>query len=232
MPHRYSLLFAAMLGLAACTGGGPPQSDSAPPSSDAQADRSGADTTTLVAFLRSQGGTLAAVDASTLAGVRTVRLNADYTVDDLALLATLPNLREVMIWRDGEGPAGTEGSPAPTDADLAALAKLTQLETLRIGGWSAPFTDTGVAHLSTMPALRRLDLIQAQHITDAAMVSVARLPALTTLDITYTKISDVGLTHLLASSSLKSVQYGWAGESKRWLAEFERDHPDPSFTIE
>ncbi len=190
-----------------------------------------ADRSALVVFLRRQGGPLADLDVSTLSDVRAVRLDADYTDADLRLLHNLPELREVMIWRDGEGRPGSEGAAAPTDADLELLATLTQVETLRLGGWSAPFTDAGVARLARMPALRRLDLIQAQGITDAAMKSVASMPALESLAITYTKISDAGLTHLVASESLTSVRYGWAGESERWLAAFRRAQPETGFRI-
>jgi hypothetical protein len=251
MPRRR--LFACMLliGLVGCTDGAHDDADTAAaarPAPDAgqaapprevlddtrmpPASTSSAEPCALLTFLRRQGGTLAGVDERTLAGVRTLRLDADFSSDELALLAGLPNLREVMIWRDGEGPAGSEGRAAPTDSDLRVLSTLTQLQTLRLGGWSAPLSDEGVAHLAQLPALTRLDLIQVQGITDAAMRSVARIPALASLDLTYTKISDQGLAHLLASTSLKSVRYGWAGETQSWLAAFRRDHPDASFSIE
>jgi hypothetical protein len=190
------------------------------------------DRTELVALLRRQSVVDGDADESALASVREIRLDADYTTAELALLAELPGLREVMIWRDGEQRGAPAPAAAPTDDDLRALAGLTQVETLRLGGWSAPLTDAGVAHLVALPSLRRLDLIQVQSITDAAMEHVAAMPALELLDITYTKISDGGLAHLLASESLRTVKYGWAGESRRWLQAFRSAHPEATFTIE
>jgi len=58
------------------------------------------------------------------------------------------------------------------------------------------------------------------------MKTVATLPALEFLDITYTKISNVGLEHLLQSRSLREVNYGWAAETRRWQEQFLRDHSD------
>ena len=70
------------------------------------------------------------------------------------------------------------------------------------------------------------------NLTDKAMESVARMSALRTLNITYTKISDVGLAALTASESLKSVRYGWAADSRRSLAKFRSLHPEAPFVIE
>ncbi len=186
----------------------------------------------LLEFLRRQDRALAELELDALDEVTAVRLNFDYTQSELESLAQLGNLRELTIWRDGEGRKGSEGEPAPTDNDLRSVATLTQLRTLRIGGWSAPFTDDGVTHLEAMPRLEQLFMIQAQALTDASMKSVAKLPALTELDVTYTKITNEGLANLLESSSLQVVRYGWAEESKRWLKKFRVLHPNASFAIE
>lgn len=185
----------------------------------------------LLKFLRRQGGKLADISATDLQTLELVRLDRDYTTQELQLLAGLPALREVMIWRDGETFAKPAPADAPSDADLKVVATLEHVTSVRIGGWSAPFSDAGVAHLADMPALQHLYLIAAQSISDEAMKSVARMPALESLDITYTKISDNGLEALMASTSLKSVRYGWAEDARRWLATFRLRHEDVAFEI-
>lgn len=186
----------------------------------------------LLVFLQGQGGKLADLTALDLLHLEAVRLDQNYEAGDLALLAGLPALREVMIWRDGESRSEHQRVPAPTDADLECLASLKQLETLRIGGWSAPYTDAGVAQLVQLPRLKHLHLIQAQRISDTAMQSVARMPALESLNITYTHITDEGLANLVESKSLQRVQYGWAAETRSWGEAFRAAHPECSFILE
>lgn len=164
--------------------------------------------------------------------VSQLRLDEDFTLAELASLAGLPQLRDLMIWRDGEGRSGQSPTRAPTDQDLRVLASFPHLETLRIGGWDAPFTDAGIAELKRMPRLKHLQLTQAQVITDEAMKSVANMKALERLTITYTKISDRGLEFLLRAESLESVRYGWAAQSKRWRASFLNAHPDAGFRLD
>ena len=185
----------------------------------------------LLKFLQRQGGKLADITATDLQTLEQVRLDRDYTTQELQLLAGLPALREVMIWRDGDSRAKPTPTDAPTDADLEIVATLGQITTVRIGGWSAPFSDVGVAHLEAMPALQHLHLIEAQRISDESMKSVARMPALESLNITYTHISDHGLEALMASKSLKSVRYGWAEDARRWLAAFRLRHEGVAFEI-
>jgi len=194
--------------------------------------RGGDSGTRLLAFLHTQGGALSSLTAADLDGLTAVRLDREYAPDDLRMLADLPALREVMIWRDGERFGGSEGGSAPSDADLRVLSTLHQIESLRIGGWSASFTDAGVAYVATLPRLRRLDLVEAQGITNVAMESVGSMRSLERLDITYTKISDVGLRALLRAPALRTVRFGWARESEHWLAAFRAAHPDAPFTIE
>ncbi len=230
-------LLLALLLLPACvaaTGCGQEPSKAAmeaetPPNPSATAPR---DATRLLRFLQRQGGELAEIEAAQLGTLQVVRIYTDYASDELALLEELPALREVMIWRDGERFAQKPLRRAPTDDDLRVLSRLTRVQTLRLGGWSAPFTDAGLAHLVATPSLRRLDLIQAQGITDEGMKHVAAMPALERLNISTTKISDKGLALLLGAPRLERVTYGWAAESARWLAAFRMAHPNPTFSID
>lgn len=45
----------------------------------------------------------------------------------------------------------------PNDADLAALAPLTKLHTLKVGGFKSEITGTGFAHLSSLTNLKTVD---------------------------------------------------------------------------
>ncbi len=179
-----------------------------------------------LAWLQRVNQQYAELSVDDLATLESVRISGDYETAELDLLAHLPALREVIIWRDGEHRAPPHPRPAPTDEDLAALVLIPRLRTLRIGGWSAPFTDAGLRSLSAHEGLGGLWLAQAQAITDEGLRHVATMPALLTLNIHYTKITDVGLAHLLESSSLESVDFGWAADSKAALRRFVAAHPE------
>lgn len=181
-----------------------------------------------VAWLRRVSRQHAELTEDGLADVAAVRLSSDYETEELDLLANLPALRELTIWRDGEGRADPSPRPAPTDADLERVARLP-LTTLTIGGWSAPFTDDGLRHLAGHETLRRLRLNQAQNVSDAGMVHVASMKALEALHISYSNVTDVGLAHLLECPTLREVEYGWAAAARESLRRFRAAHPDRPF---
>ena len=231
MPEQLYLAVLLVLTLGSCTGRGEdPGASSVEISPTAEEDSSKQEE--LLSFLQKQDPKLAELTAAELGQVKKVRLNHDYTSDELALLNELPELREVMIWRDGDERREYRLKEAPTDADLQILASIGQLETLRIGGWNVPYRDAGMAALTKLRRLKHLYLTSAQRISDESMKSVAAMPALETLDISYMGITDLGLAYLMESSSLQRVRYGWGGRTRSSLAAFQEAHPEPGFVME
>jgi hypothetical protein len=110
-----------------------------------------------------------------------------------------------------------------TDAALAPVLRLTQLQRLSVTGSS--ITDAGLARLRGMTSLSRLDVdytqvtdtglvhlknltglsvlsLDATHVTDAGLAQLKSLNNLTELNLAGTQISDAGLEHLKALRNL------------------------------
>jgi hypothetical protein len=164
-----------------------------------------------------------------LGALDSIQLYDAPTADQLPLLVRFKSLIALKIWDDGEGPAPKQPVGKIDDGALKVLSALSGLQSLIIGGWNVKYTDVGLEHLTALKQLHTLNLSQAQGITDDGMMHLQTLPALKSLNISYTKISDEGLEHLLGIPTLKEVRYGWAGESRRWLARFKGKHPDRPF---
>ncbi len=161
-------------------------------------------------------GSLTLADLSSLHNIRLDGSERPGQIDPLAdesklqELSKLPALRSLAIW-----------TTSLSNTGLAIMGGFGSLENLEIGGWDVRYDDQGLSSLKNLGRLKRLKLTQAQGITDWGMRVVSELPALTDLDITYTKITDKGLAILAKSKSLEVVSYGWTAESKRWLAAFK-----------
>lgn len=91
---------------------------------------------------------------------------------------------------------------APTDAGLAHLAAMPNLQWLKLQ--YVAVTDKGIAALAGHPKLSEL-VLDASKITDASMAVLAGMPALTSLDISSTKVTGAGLQALSASKSLSRL---------------------------
>ncbi len=83
--------------------------------------------------------------------------------------------------------------PSVTDADLAHLAGLTNLEGLYLSGTQV--TDAGLAHLAGLTNLQELDLGNTQ-VTDAGLAHLAGLTNLVELYLTNTQVTDAGVEAL------------------------------------
>ncbi|MBN2476275.1 MAG: hypothetical protein JXB62_16805 [Pirellulales bacterium] len=114
------------------------------------------------------------------------------TDDHLALLKSHVRLRILSVWY----------GPRVTDAGVACLKDLTELECLRLR--DVAITDDGLAYLENMHRLSYLDLTGA-NITDAGLAHLARLEGLRELILEDTEISDTGLEHLKNLRSLSRV---------------------------
>jgi hypothetical protein len=89
-----------------------------------------------------------------------------------------------------------------TDAGLARLASLPQLEILYIA-WTK-VTDAGMKHLARARRLRHLDLF-ATPIGDESLKRLAQLPDLESLKLGYSDVSERGLRNVLALRTLRGL---------------------------
>jgi len=94
------------------------------------------------------------------------------------------------------------GLPGSTDADLAQLESLRELEELVVDG--PRFTDDGLSHLEGLSRLKRLALL-APELTDAGLVHIAALCSLEELSLSQCRVSDVGLANLQKLNKLDTL---------------------------
>jgi len=120
----------------------------------------------------------------------------DFDNSNLKYLANAPFLKRIRFSR----------KMPITDAGLAHLSSLTQLEDLRV--LDNPITDAGLVHLKSMGSLKRLTLDQTQ-VTDDGMALVKQLKSLESLSVP-SHLTDQGLAHLAELPNLKHL---WAGGS-------------------
>lgn len=136
-------------------------------------------------------------DLQHLAGLKNLReleitsYEDDFTGAGLALLAACQELRVLRLRGSrvgqGEGIAAVKqfarlrvldiGDTSVSDAGLAAVAGLTELEAILL---PEEITDAGLAHLAGLTRLRELNLSQ-RPITDAGLMHLAKLDALESL---------------------------------------------------
>jgi serine/threonine protein kinase/Leucine-rich repeat (LRR) protein len=122
--------------------------------------------------------------------------------------------------------------PNVTDAGLAHVANLPDLEALMLGG--AGITDAGLSELQSLPRLRSLRLFGVKGVTEAGLDLVtaftllenldlqgvpltdtglgrlaSALPKLVSLDLSFTRVTEAGLEHLAPLSGLVQLSlYG------------------------
>lgn len=112
---------------------------------------------------------------------------------DLDVFTNVPGLRILQLDHAENNLSG---------AGMAEIAKLTQLEHLRIRGSS--IGDDGLKALSTMPNLRVLNLPQGKF-TDAGLAQLKLLPKLQMLRIGSPQVTDEGIATLKDFPSLRRV---------------------------
>jgi hypothetical protein len=94
---------------------------------------------------------------------------------------------------------------AVSDADLACVARLRNLETLDLG-WT-PITDAGLAHLHGLEHLEELSL-DGTKVTDKGLVHLQSLQSLRKIWLEETRTTNVGRTQL--QRVLPDAHIGWA----------------------
>jgi hypothetical protein len=93
-----------------------------------------------------------------------------------------------------------------TDRALANLPGMTSLETVMI--WDAyAVTDTGAAHLATLPNLKTIHIGNSQ-LTDESLRHFKRLPGLERLSLQGNHFTDTGMAHIKAMTQLKELVLG------------------------
>jgi Leucine-rich repeat (LRR) protein len=113
--------------------------------------------------------------------------------EDLDVLIDVPGLKVLHL---------DHADNTISDAGLAQIAKLTQLEQLRIRGGS--IGDKGLKALATMPHLKVLNLPQGRF-TDAGLAQLKTLPKLQMLRIGSARVTDAGIAELKDFPSLARV---------------------------
>jgi hypothetical protein len=129
---------------------------------------------------------IAAVRAGTTDRIQVTR---EPVGDDQLSLLDAPGLRELIL-----------DSGRVTDAGLAGIARLTDLEHLRIRG--GEIGDEGLRHICQLRSLRFLNLPQAR-LTDAGLSELHRLPHLELLRIGSPLITDAGMAEIAGLRSLR-----------------------------
>ena len=124
--------------------------------------------------------------------------------EGLEQLQNLPGL----MWLDLEG-------TKVTDAALAKVGLLTQLEGLKLG--HTQITDRGIAYLRTLRALEGLSL-PGTKITAAGLEHLAPLAKLRMLNLASTKIGDAGLEKLNRQRQLDELNISHAEITDKGLA--------------
>lgn len=94
-----------------------------------------------------------------------------------------------------------------TDEVLADVSAVDTITGLNLSG-SKALTDEGVCHLARLPALTYLDL-SATGITDRGLAVLRELPALETLSLAGTRITDEGAAHLAHCHELRQLDLSW-----------------------
>lgn len=119
----------------------------------------------------------------------------DVTNRGLAELEQVPDMHYLRLWRN----------KAINDEGMISVQKLHQLHTLEIYG---PYiTDAGLKHLSDLPNLKELLIIDpGLGITDEGLKHLANLASLTMLSLDGADaITDEGLRHLARLANLKEL---------------------------
>ena len=95
-----------------------------------------------------------------------------------------------------------------TDDGLAALSYDTLLEKVYL--FKPEISDAGVNHLTALCRLKKLDLLGASDVTDAALAQIAGLTELEEISLSGATITGSGLVHLTGLKKLGSLSLSHA----------------------
>lgn len=83
-----------------------------------------------------------------------------------------------------------DGCARVTDAGLAQLERMPQLEELNLSGWHSPITDGGLMVLRHLKKLRRLEMAWPQRVSDAGMANLQDCVELESVTLMGTRTGD------------------------------------------
>ena len=147
---------------------------------------------------------------------------------------------------------------AVTDRTLVALAKMSSLTSLTIGGPSGQLTDEGIANLKRLPNLKQLTLEFHWDLTEASMQSILAMPSLQSitlrsapgiaassyaalsqlsdlreLNVSYNDhLTDAASEHLAKLTQLRQLDLTATGFSKQGIERLKKAMPNTRITAE
>jgi hypothetical protein len=124
---------------------------------------------------------------------------------------------------DGEAECRIAGGTRITDLGLSKVAQLVKLRQLDLSG--ASITANGVKALAQLPELRHLSLWNAAGVDDSAATALATLGALTSLDLSNTKVGDETLRRLTKLSTLRKLYVSETQVTSEGIAAFRKQNP-------
>jgi internalin A len=125
--------------------------------------------------------------------------------------------------RTGEAECRVVGGIRVTNLGLSKLVTLKRLRKLNISG--AEVNAAALEPLTKLPQLESLSLWNCKAVDDAAAPLLARMAALTDLDVSYTGISDAGLRQLSGLAHLKRLYLTDTKVEQASALAMEKQHP-------
>ena len=122
----------------------------------------------------------------------------------------------------GGGNCRLTGGLQITDLGVAKLGKLKKLRRLDLSG--ARLTPEAIQILQGLP-LEHLSVWACLTLDNAAAEALARIPTLTMLDVSYTKIDDEGLQQLAKLPNLKQLYLTETAVTPEAVEAFRKQHP-------
>ena len=124
---------------------------------------------------------------------------------------------------DGEAECRIAGGTRITDLGVAKLTQLKKLRRLDLSG--SAITPAAVKTLATLPQLERLSLWNAHGIDDSAAAHWEALRALTSLDLSETAVGDATLARLAALPHLRRLYVSETKVTPEGLTAFRTKQP-------
>jgi Leucine-rich repeat (LRR) protein len=132
----------------------------------------------------------------------TISLLSNLEELDLGIGISLGRVKPTTVrGAEGGGNCRVTGGIQMTDLGLAKLTKLKKLRRLDVSG--AQLTPEGIKVLASLPQLERLSLWNCVKLDDSAAEALAAMPKLANLDLSNTLVGDKTLERLAALPNLK-----------------------------
>jgi hypothetical protein len=160
-------------------------------------------------------------------------LITDLDLDTISLLSGLEELElgiGISLGMGGQpaasggGNCRVAGGIQVSDLGLAKLAKLKKLKRLDVSG--AQLTPAGIKVLQGLPQLERLSVWNCPALEDSAAETLAAIPSLVDLDVSYTSVGDQALQSLASLPNLKKLYLTETKVSSEAVEAFRKVKPE------